>query len=137
MRISGAPSVQSYHTIWISASKSVFVYGRYYKSILVCVCVCRTWNCIDITRFLCEAAPAIQWVHMAGLPKIGNSVLHCWGWEGSIQFAQQFVTAVITPSLVGCVVWRSHSINSHTSQTIITRHTVYYINLLCDISGKC
>ena len=34
--------------------------------------------------------------------KNGKSGPHCWGREGSTQFAQQFVTA---PSLVCCVVW--------------------------------
>ena len=31
-----------------------------------------------------------------------NQAPHCWGWEGSTQFAQQLVSA---PPLVGCVVW--------------------------------
>ena len=37
--ILGAPRVQSCCTLWISASYSVFVYGRYRKSRLVCVWV--------------------------------------------------------------------------------------------------
>ena len=38
-------------------------------------------------------------------PKNGKSGTHCWGREGATQFAQQFVTAVTAPPLVGCVVW--------------------------------
>ena len=30
---------------------------------------------------------------------------HCWGWEVSTQFAQQFVSAVSAPPIVGCGVW--------------------------------
>ena len=37
-----------------------------------------------------------------GLSKIWPPML---GWEVSTQFAQQFVTAVAAPPLVGCVVW--------------------------------
>ena len=37
-------------TLLISASYRVFVYFRYRKSIFLCVCCCRTWICIDITR---------------------------------------------------------------------------------------
>ena len=44
--------------------------------------------------------------HPAGpaCPKNGKSGPHCWGREGSIQFAQQFESAVTAPPLVGCVV---------------------------------
>ena len=48
MCILGVPSVSSCCTLWISASYCVFVYGKYRKSRL-----CRTWACLDITRF-CE-----------------------------------------------------------------------------------
>ena len=51
------------------------------------------------------AVPAIQRVRMAGLPKNGKSGPHCWGREGLTQLAQQFVTAVTAPPLVGCVIW--------------------------------
>ena len=37
--------------------------------------------------------------------KNGKSGPHCWGREGSTQFAQQFLSAVTAPPLVGCVVW--------------------------------
>ena len=48
--------------------------------------------------------------HPAGLhgrhaKKHGKSGRHCWGREGSTQFAQQPVSAVTAPPLVGCVVW--------------------------------
>ena len=35
----------------------------------------------------------------------GKSGPHCWGVEGSTQFAQQLGSAVTAPPLVGCVVW--------------------------------
>ena len=37
--------------------------------------------------------------------KTVNRAPHCWGREGSTQFAQQFLSAVTAPPLVGCVVW--------------------------------
>ena len=37
-------------------------------------------------------------------PKNGKSGHH-WGREGSTQFAQQLLSAVTDPPLVGCVVW--------------------------------
>ena len=62
------------------------------------VCCCRTWIRLDINRF-CAAA------HGRFAQKNGKSFPHCWGREGSTQFAQQFVTPVTTPPLVDCVVW--------------------------------
>ena len=38
-------------------------------------------------------------------PKNGKSGPHCWGREGLTQFAQQLVSAVTAPPLVGCVLW--------------------------------
>ena len=38
------------------------------------------------------------------MPKNGKSGPHCCGREGSTQFAQQFVSTVTAPPLVGCVV---------------------------------
>ena len=35
----------------------------------------------------------------------GKSDPHCWGREGPTQIAQQLVSAVTAPPLVGCVVW--------------------------------
>ena len=40
--------------------------------------------------------------------KTVNRGPHCWGREGSTQFAQQFLYAVTAPPLVGCVVWSRH-----------------------------
>ena len=37
--------------------------------------------------------------------KPGKLSSHYWGREGSTQFAQQLVSAVTAPPLVGCVVW--------------------------------
>ena len=42
---------------------------------------------------------------MTGFPKNSKSGPHCWGWEVSTQFSQQFVSVVTGPPLVGCVVW--------------------------------
>ena len=42
---------------------------------------------------------------MANLPKNGKSGPHCWGREGSTQFAQQLESAVTAPPLVDRVVW--------------------------------
>ena len=39
---------------------------------------------------------------------------HCWRREGLTQFAQQFVTAVTDPPLVGCVVWSHLHTYIHT-----------------------
>ena len=39
----------------------------------------------------------------------GKSGTHCWGREGSTQFAHQFLFAVTAPPLVGCVVWSQPS----------------------------
>ena len=38
-------------------------------------------------------------------PKNGKAGPHCWGRKGYTQFAQQLVSAVTAPPLVGCVVW--------------------------------
>ena len=46
----------------------------------------------------------------------GKSVPHCWGREGSTQFAQQLESTVTDPSLVGCVVW-SQAQSLSSSQT--------------------
>ena len=37
--------------------------------------------------------------------KNDKSDAHCWGRDGSVQFAQQFAIAVTAPPRVGCVVW--------------------------------
>ena len=58
--------------------------------------------CHNITHFYEEQR---QPSSGSALPKKCKSGPHCWGWEGSTQFAQQFVTAVTAPPLVGCVVW--------------------------------
>ena len=37
---------------------------------------------------------------------------YCWEWKVSTQFTQQLAkTAVTTPPLVGCVVWRHSKLN--------------------------
>ena len=58
--------------------------------------------------------------HPAGLhaPKNGKLDCHCWGREGSTQFAQQLESIVTAPPLVGCVVW--------SRILLISIHTVIY-----------
>ena len=46
-----------------------------------------------------------EWMRGSVNPK---KVYRGWGREGSTQFAKLFVTAVIAPPLVGCVVWSYH-----------------------------
>ena len=52
--------------------------------------------------FVSSSASGSAW---PACPKNGKSCPHCWGREGSTQFAQQFLSAVTAPPLVGCVVW--------------------------------
>ena len=85
------------------------------------VCVCRTWICLDITRFYEEQR----------LSSSGSAWPACQnrGRDGSTQFAQQFVTA---PPLVACVVW---------NQVVSGRHLhfrVVYVLLIdeCYIQGN-
>ena len=91
LRILGAPSVQSCCTLWISASYCVFVYGTYRKSDLF-VCGCRTWICLDITRFYegqCQPSSETAWPTCP--KKNGNSgpPIAVGG-----RFSTQFCTAV-------------------------------------------
>ena len=74
-----APSVQSCCTLLISASYSVFVYGRYRKSRLVCACDCRTWICLDITRFYEEQGQPSSGSEWPACPKTVNQVLIAGG----------------------------------------------------------
>ena len=67
-------------------------------------CRCRTWICLDITRFKRSRASHSAGPH-DGLAQKRYIWPHFWGRQGSTQFAQQFVTAVTAPPLVGCVVW--------------------------------
>ena len=57
---------------------------------------------------------------------------HCWRREGLTQFAQQFVTAVKTPPLVGCVVWVPLVL-------YVSCHSMIYFTLLeyCCACIKC
>ena len=75
------------------------------------VCCCRTWICLDITRFMRSSArhPAGPHGRLAQNSQTGS---HCWGREVSTQFAQQFVTAMTTPPLVSCFVWTQSGVLS-------------------------
>ena len=57
--------------------------------------------CLCVTRF-CEQQR--QPSSGSAYQKNGKSGPHCWGREGSTQFAQQLESAVTAPPLVGCVV---------------------------------
>ena len=50
--------------------------------------------------------------------KTVNRGPHCWGREGSTQFAQQFLSAVTAPPLVGCVVWSLQIVVNTSFQTV-------------------
>ena len=65
------------------------------------VCSCRTWICLDITRFYEEQRQPSSESAWPACHKNGKSGPHYWGWEDSTQFAQPFVTAVTAPPLVG------------------------------------
>ena len=67
------------------------------------VCGCRTWICLDITCFYEVQHQPSQLVRMAGL--LNKTVNRTLVWEVLTQIAQQFVTAVTAPPLVGCVIW--------------------------------
>ena len=62
--------------------------------------------------------------------RVGNSGPHCWGHEVSTQFAQQFITVVTTPPLVGCVGWSQTSaiktaIVQDDLDIVMTQDTIY------------
>ena len=80
---------------------------------LTCICL---WQISHIqTRLFSVVGPGLvstspAFVSSSGsawpaCPKNGKSGPHCWGREGSTQFAQQFLSAVTAPPLVGYVVW--------------------------------
>ena len=87
LRIVGAPSVQTYRTLSISVSYCVFVFGRYRKSRLF-ACCCRTWICLDMTRFNEKQRQPLIGSIWPACPKNGKSGTHCWGLKVSTQFAQ-------------------------------------------------
>ena len=64
-----------------------------------------TWIGFDITRFCKQQRQSSTGSAWPAYPKNGKSGPHCWGREGSTQFAQQHVSAVTAPPLVCCVVW--------------------------------
>ena len=96
---------------------------------LTCICL---WQISQIQTFLFKvvgpglvstssAFVSLSASHPAGphgrhAPKNGKSGPHCWGRGGSIQFAQQLVSAVTAPPLVGCDVWSLLNTSAHPSQ---------------------
>ena len=85
---------------------------------LTCICLwiisqIQTYLCVFVRPGFVSTSPAFMRSsasHPTGqhdrLPiKNGKSGPHCWGREISTQFAQQFVSAVTAPPLVGCLVW--------------------------------
>ena len=100
--------VQSCCTLSIAASYHVFVYGRYHKSRIVCV-----WfgpGFVSTSPVIMRSAS--HRVCMADLSKTGKSAPNS-GAGGFDTIAQQFVTAVTAPLLVGCVVWSQREQHPH------------------------
>ena len=60
---------------------------------------------LDITGFCEQQRQPSSRSAWPTCPKNNKSGSHCWGREGSTQFAHQHVSAVTAPPLVGCVVW--------------------------------
>ena len=73
---------------------------------LTCICLWIShiqscvWVFVDITRFYEEQRHPSSGFAWPAFTKHCKSGPHCWGRDGSTQFAQQFVTP-----LVCCVVW--------------------------------
>ena len=69
--------------------------------------------------------------------KNGKSGPHCWGREGSTQFAQQLEFAVTGPPLVGCVIWSHQSLHAlHFSCLCLLFHiTLRYLNVSFSTHG--
>ena len=97
---------------------------------LTCICL---WQISQIQTFLFKVvgpglvstSPAFvssSASHPAGphgrhAQKNGKSGPHCWGRGGSTQFAQQLVTTVTAPPLVGWVVWSLCSLSLSSNST--------------------
>ena len=93
---------------------------------LTCICL---WQISQIQTFLFKVvgpglvstSPAFvsnsvshpEGPHDRHATKNGKSGYHCWGREGSTQFAQQLESAVTAPPLVGCVVWSLRILVTH------------------------
>ena len=106
MRILGAPSVQSCYLL-----PKVYLFMADSANIELFVCSCRTWICLDITRFYEEQRQ----------PSSGSAWPACQhNGKSGTQLAQQFVTTVTAPPNVGCVVWSHH----HHHDTL---QLIYYI----------
>ena len=102
MRILGAPSVQScapYGYLLLT----VYLFMAVIENPNLFVCGCRTWICLDITRFYEEQRQPSSGFAWLACPKNGESGPHCWEWEVSSQVAEQFVTAVTASPFVVCV----------------------------------
>ena len=105
---------------------------------LTCIClwISQIQNCLFkvVGPGLVSTSPAFvssSASHPAGPhapPKTVNRAPHCWGREGSTQFAQQLESAVTAPPFVCCVVW-SHPISYPLSSTNSECTTAIYI---CD-----
>ena len=82
---------------------------------LTCICL---WQISQIQTRFCEQQR--QPSSGSACSKNGKSGTYCWGREGPTQFAQQLVSAVTAPLLVGCIVW-SQPVN--VCHSITTRET--------------
>ena len=66
--------------------------------------VCRTCICLDITRLYEEQRQPYRGSAWPAWPKNDKSGPHCGGREVLTKFAQQFVSTVTAPPLIGCVL---------------------------------
>ena len=115
-------------------SNHVFVYGRYHTSRLRLFSVVGPGLVSDITRFCEQQHQPSSGSAWPACPKNGKSGPHCWGREGSTQFAQQFLSAVTAPPLVGCVVWSQWSLVSIVYERkwrIQNFLTIYNVGMEC------
>ena len=93
----------------------------------LCVCVCRTWIRLDITRINEEQhhpPSGSAWRAGPKTVKLGPPLLER---EDSIQYSQQLVTAVTAPPLVGCVVWSHKMILFKIIHIFFKGHSHMYI----------
>ena len=126
LHIWGAPSVQSCCTLWISAFWHVFVYGRYHKSRLSCLKL----SDLDWSRhhpLLWAAAPAIQRVRMAGMPKklvcyfqFSCSWTHAISWQRTEQVLTELDISAIEEYIIIIIIYQ---INQET----VHKYNIYMI----------
>ena len=131
LRILGAPSVQSYCTLSISASEHVFVCGRYCKSRLSC----RTWISLDIARFHEEPFQPSSGSAWPAFPKTVNRVPIAGGRRVDTICTVDCQTAMTAPPCVDCrlepLLYLYHSLCSaiHLAPEICPCMNFFYLHL--------